>query len=271
MIYDTNGYPVKVDTFTVNHDLNVKAINHRGYSVDAPENTIPAYIMSKKMGFSYVECDVSFTSDGVAVLLHDNTIDRTSNGSGAISSLTYEEVSSYDFGSWKSEQYTGTKIPTFEEFIQCCKFLGLYPYIELKSNGGYTQEMISGIVSTVEKYGMKGKVTYISFLSTYLHYVKNADEYARLGYLSVIDQNAMNLANQLKTGYNEVFMDVSHTNVNDEGIQMCIDNGLPLELWTINDENTLISKVTDYVSGVTSDCLIAGKILYEKKINEITD
>lgn len=90
MIYNTNGYPVTVDTFVVNYDSNVKAINHRGYSAIAPENTIPAYIMSKKMGFTYVECDVSFTSDGVAVLLHDNTIDRTSDGSGAISGLTYE-------------------------------------------------------------------------------------------------------------------------------------------------------------------------------------
>lgn len=263
MIYNTNGYPVTVDTFVVNYDSNVKAINHRGYSAIAPENTIPAYIMSKKMGFTYVECDVSFTSDGVAVLLHDNTIDRTSDGSGAISGLTYEQVSQYDFGSWKGEQYAGTKIPTFDEFIQCCKFLGLHPYIELKSSGDYTQEMVSSIVQTVERYGMKGKVTYISFVCTYLHYVKNADKYARLGYLSVIDQNAMNLANGLKTGYNEVFMDVAHTNINADKIQMCIDNGFPLELWTINDQETLTAKVTDYVSGVTSDCLIAGKILYE--------
>lgn len=123
--------------------------------------------------------------------------------------------------------------------------------------------MVSSIVQTVERYGMKGKVTYISFVCTYLHYVKNADKYARLGYLSVIDQNAMNLANGLKTGYNEVFMDVAHTNINADKIQMCIDNGFPLELWTINDQETLTAKVTDYVSGVTSDCLIAGKILYE--------
>lgn len=71
-------------------EYNVLAVNHRGYSKDAPENTIPAYIMSKQKGFNYVECDVAFTKDGVAVLLHDSTIDRTSNGSGSISSMTYE-------------------------------------------------------------------------------------------------------------------------------------------------------------------------------------
>lgn len=49
----------------INYDLNVKAINHRGYSAESPENTIPAYIMSKQKGFTYVECDVSFTSIGI--------------------------------------------------------------------------------------------------------------------------------------------------------------------------------------------------------------
>ena len=83
----------------INYDLNVKAINHRGYSYEAPENTIPAYIMSKKKGFTYVEGDVSFTKDNVAVLLHDATIDRTSNGSGNITSLYYQELLQYDFGS----------------------------------------------------------------------------------------------------------------------------------------------------------------------------
>ena len=121
------------------YDLNVKAINHRGFSTEAPENTIPAYIMSKNKGFTYVEADVSFTSDGVAVLLHDATIDRTSDGTGNISSMTYEYALQYDFGSWFSAEYAGVKIPTFTEFVTLCKRLGLHPYIELKSNGSYTQ------------------------------------------------------------------------------------------------------------------------------------
>lgn len=141
----------------INYDLNVKAVNHRGYSAEAPENTLPAYVMSKKKGFTYVECDVSFTSDGVAVLLHDATINRTSNGTGNINSLTYAKVATYDFGAWFNEanpdiaiDYTGVKIPTFSEFIILCKRLGLHPYIELKSSGSYTQDQITQIVTEVE-------------------------------------------------------------------------------------------------------------------------
>jgi hypothetical protein len=111
------------------YNTNVNSVNHRGYNTIAPENTLPAYQLSRKMGFTMVECDVQFTSDDVAVLLHDATIDRTSNGTGNINDLTWAEVQQYDFGSWKSADYTGTRIPSFAEFIQLCKYLGLKAYV----------------------------------------------------------------------------------------------------------------------------------------------
>ena len=112
MLYDIYGTKLTMEAVSMDYDRSVKGVNHRGYSTVAPENTLPAYVLSRKMGFQYAECDVSFTSDGVPVLLHDSTIDRTSDGSGSIGSLTLEEVRQYDFGSWKGEQYAGTKIPT---------------------------------------------------------------------------------------------------------------------------------------------------------------
>lgn len=243
------------------YDLTVKSINHRGYNTVAPENTIPAYILSKQKGFKYVECDVAFTSDNVCVLLHDDTIDRTSNGSGSISSLTYEQVLQYDFGSWKSSTYAGTKIPTLEEFLMYCKGLGLHPYIEIK-DGSYTQEQINSVVDTVEKVGMKGKVTYISFNITFLGYVKQHDNKARLGYVvSGVSQTNINNALSLKTDDNEVFIDAG--GYNDSSIELCLNNDIPLEVWTYNGTSQ-IQNMNAYITGVTSDSLIAGKILHDK-------
>ncbi len=247
---------------SINYDLNIKAVNHRGYSKGAPENTIPAYIMSKQQGFTYVECDVSFTKDSVAVLLHDSTIDRTSNGSGNIGSFTYEQLLQYDFGSWYNSKFAGTTIPTFKEFIMYCKGLGMHPYIELKSTGGYTEAQIRQVVDEVELCGMKGKVTYISFSSTFLEYVKAYDEEARLGFLADVTSSTIATANSLKTGKNEVFMDVNYTYVNDSKVALCMANDLPMEVWTVNDAN-VIKKLNPYISGVTSDNQIAGKILYD--------
>lgn len=254
----------------VDYDTNVKAINHRGFSATAPENTIPAYIMSKKMGFSYAEADVSFTSDGVAVLLHDSTIDRTSDGTGSISEMTYAEASQYDYGSWKNEAYSGTKIPTFAEFIKLCKSICLHPYIELKNNGAYTEAQILELVATVKKCGMEGKVTWISFSADFLGYVKTADPTARLGYLvSSVTNDVISTAQNLKVDTNEVFIDSS--DYDEEAVQLCLDANLPLEVWTINDEDTILALDT-YVTGVTSDNLVAGKVLYNSYVRaDITD
>ena len=257
----------------INYDLNVKAINHRGYSYESPENTIPAYIMSKHKGFTYVEGDVSFTKDGVAVLLHDATIDRTSNGTGNINNLNYQEVLQYDFGSWFSKEYTGVKIPTFTEWIALCKNLGLHPYIELKSSGGYTQSQITQIVSEVAKCGMKGKVTYISFNETYLGYVKIADPSARLGYLcnpkGGFTSTQISKCKALKTTTNEVFIDARHMegylDVTDTQVDLCINAEVPLEIWSVNSKDVIIN-MPKYVSGVTSDYLIAGQVLYENSL-----
>lgn len=241
----------------------IRAINHRGYCTEAPENTIPAYIKSKENGFNFVECDVAFTADNVPVLLHDSTIDGVSDGTGNIADLTYADVLNYDFGSWKSVEYTGTKIATFREFIVLCKNIGLHPYIELKSTAAYTIEQIEIVVDMVESVGMRGNVTYISFSEVLLGYVKDIDPTARLGYI-IYGTNPIIVerTNALKTGYNEVFINLFVDNVTDNDVQTCISNGFPLEVWTVNDAN-VIKGLNPYISGVTSDNLIAGKVLKE--------
>lgn len=240
---------------------SVLAINHRGYSTAAPENTIPAYIKSREMGFHYVEADVSFTADGVAVLLHDSTIDRTSNGSGSISDLTYAEASRYDYGSWKSAEYAGTRLPIFAEFIVLCKRIGLHPYIELKENGAYTQEQIRGLVDTVKTCGMEGSVTWISFSVSYLQYVRAADPWARLGFLvSAVSEETIRTALDLRTGRNEVFLDSS--DYDGDAVSRCRAAELPLEIWTINSASDILG-MDPYITGVTSDSLVAGKVLQD--------
>lgn len=246
----------------------MRSIAHRGYNLTAPENTIPAYVLAKQMGFDTAECDVSFTSDGVAVLLHDPTIDRTSDGSGTISDLTYAEVLQYDFGSWKSADYAGTKIPTFKEFIRVCKDVQLHPYIELKDGGGYTAEQIKSIVGIVKENGMRGNVTYLSFNIDYLNYVKEADDAARLAYVvRDINVSIINKTLLLKTGKNDVNLMCQDSGLTDEKVKMCINTDIPLEVWCPNDVSW-IENMHPYITGVTSDNLIAEKVLREKHIKE---
>lgn len=256
-----------LDSAVVYGNQNIKSVNHRGYNTVAPENTISAFKLSKKMGFDYVETDVSFTSDGVAVCLHDSTIDRTSNGTGNISNLTFAEVRNFDFGSWKSQDYAGEKIPSFDEFVLLCKNLGLHPYIELKSNSNYSNEQIYGLVDVVKKYGMKGKVSWISFNVNFLKTIKEYDEKARLGYIvGAIAETSISGATQLKTEGNEVFIDAEYDLLTDDAVALSVAADIPLEVWTVNTSSALYS-LDAYVSGVTSDSLLSGNLLVQKELD----
>ena len=247
-------------------NTNILSINHRGYNRIAPENTISAYKLSKRNGFDYVETDVSFTKDEVAVCLHDSTIDRTSNGTGNISDLTLEDVRKFDFGSWKSDKYIGEKIPTFEEFILLCKNIGLHPYIELKHTDNYSETQIRNLVDIVKKYGMTGKVTWISFNPVFLKNVKDYDDKARLGFIvGEITSDTITWVKNLKCDNNKVFVDAANSLLTNDAVNECIAENIPIEVWTVNDVNSVIN-INPYISGITSDYLLSGELLLKNTI-----
>jgi len=239
----------------------INSVNHRGFSCLAPENTLTAYKMSAYQGFTMAECDVQFTSDNIPVLLHDNTVDRTSNGTGAIGSMTLEQAKTLDFGSWKAPKYKGEKIPTFDEFIALCRQINLHPYIEIKA--ALTTERAQMLVNIVKRYGMIDDVTWISFGADSLQKIVEAYDKARVGYVVNDVTNAViTSALNLRTGKNEVFIDCNYGAVGDDDIALCMKESIPLEVWTVNSVAAM-QKVNPYVSGFTSDWIIAGEKLKE--------
>jgi len=246
-------------------DYEIKSINHRGYNYMAPENTLEAYKLSAYYGFKYVECDISFTKDGVPVLLHDETIDRTSTGTGNIADLTLEEARQYDYGSWFSHDYVGVQIPTLEEFLLVCKEYNLHPYIEIKwtSTFSLTAEQAKVIVDVVSKCGMTGKVSYISFSIDALTKIHALDSSARLGYVisSTVTEEHVNKIAALKTSTNEVFIDVyrSQGAKGHNTVTLCKNAAVPLEVWTADGD--VVYTLDPYVTGVSSEYTIAGQLL----------
>lgn len=277
-VYDINGTRIdSVGEGTVKRGVEVfktNSINHRGYNTTAPENTIPAFKLSKTTGFDMVETDVLFTSDNIPVLLHDTTINRTArNADGTqlsetiyIKDITYEQALQYDFGVWKGSQYEGTKIPTLAEFLKLCKDICLHPYIEIKNDGNYTDAQFASIVNAVKDTGMNGYVTYISFTLNYLSKIVALDPSARVGLLvNSLTQTGVNNALTLKNGQNDVFIDTGYSPSALPDVSLAKDAGIPLEIWTV-DVSSWITSMDKYITGVTSNNLIASKVLYDANI-----
>ncbi|MBO1510614.1 glycerophosphodiester phosphodiesterase [Metabacillus bambusae] len=95
----------------------VDNVAHRGAAGYAPENTIAAFDKAVEMKADYIEIDVQRSKDGELVIIHDTTVNRTTDGTGKVGDLTFAELRSLDAGSWKGEQFKGEKIPTFAEIL----------------------------------------------------------------------------------------------------------------------------------------------------------
>ncbi|KOP84102.1 glycerophosphodiester phosphodiesterase [Cytobacillus solani] len=102
---------------TVGERKQVDNVAHRGATGYAPENTIAGFDLAVEMKADYIEIDVQRSKDGEIVVIHDTTVDRTTDGTGKVGDLTFEQLRSLDAGSWKGEQFAGEPIPTFEEIL----------------------------------------------------------------------------------------------------------------------------------------------------------
>ncbi|HRI87232.1 MAG TPA: glycerophosphodiester phosphodiesterase family protein [Candidatus Hydrogenedentes bacterium] len=110
----------------------IDVIGHRGASAYAPENTMASFIKAKEMGADWFELDVRLSKDGEVVVMHDETVDRTTNGSGYVRDMTLHELKQLDAGSWKGEEFTGERVPTLAQCLDYAKFkIGVY--VEIKS------------------------------------------------------------------------------------------------------------------------------------------
>ncbi len=130
---------------------------HRGAIEFAPENTIPAVTKAKEYGFDGVEFDVGFTSDGVAVCLHDETVDRTTDGTGNYSSMTYADIQALtiDYGNGLSE-FPNLKVPTLREMLTECKKQGLLAIIHFNRMNSISECDL--FVNILNEMGLTDKV-----------------------------------------------------------------------------------------------------------------
>lgn len=237
---------------TLPHYKNLNVIRHRGADADAPENTEPAFRLAKEQGSSTVETDVCFTKDGVPVLLHDSTVNRTSDGTGNVADLTLAELKALDFGSWKDEKYAGTKILTLAEFFDLIKEIDLKAYVEIKISYTFTDEYAKTVTDLVTQKGVADRLSFISFSAGNLSKISANLPTVRLGGLSnALSQDDVNKYAALENGTNEVFISAKYTGVDAEGIARVKAEGLALEVWTVPNDSS-VNALDDYITGVTT-------------------
>jgi glycerophosphoryl diester phosphodiesterase len=155
---------------------NILVSGHRGYAARFPENTLVSFEAALKLPLDMLEFDLHMTRDGEIIMMHDHKVDRTTDGTGLIRSFSLAEIKKLDAGKRKGEQFAGTRIPTFIEFLEVLKHrpdIGLC--VELKDypkdDAEWAWVSADKSLALIEKYGMADRCVINSWSAELLEYV----------------------------------------------------------------------------------------------------
>ncbi len=214
-------------------------IAHRGANKVAPQNTIPAFQKAIEMGADGFENDVHLTKDGYVVVCHNYNIDDTSNGKGFIADYTLEELLKFDFGSYFSEEFAGTKIPRLEDFLDLCRGLKVIN-IEIKSPKNGHNDIVRKTINMTKEFGLFDNLIISSFDPKILVECKEVDTLTKTGllydpnspYCEEICDDFVAYAKNIKADAVHPFYGM----VNGDYIEEAHDEGLIVNPWTVDKD-----------------------------------
>lgn len=232
----------------MNKSLNIA---HRGFSGKYPENTMLAFKKAVEVGCQGIETDLHITKDGVIVICHDETIDRTTNGSGFIRDYNYKELSNFDAGVKFGKEFEGEKIPTIEEFLNYVKDKNLLINLELKNDIIAYEQMEKKVIDKIYEFKLKNNI----ILSSFNHYsmirAKEYDSSIKTGLL--YEATLYNVHDYVKT----VGADALHPffpSVMDENIVRQIKNsGTMINTYTVNKEEHMKALIKLGIDGIITN------------------
>lgn len=156
----------------------MKVVGHRGAAELAPENTFAGFDLALQIGVTGIETDIQKTKDGKLVLFHDECLERTTNGSGVLREMTWEELQQLDAGSWFDKKYAGERVPLLQDFLE--KY-GRRTLLELEIKQAGIEHEVLGIV---EQFSLLECVTFTSYDFLTICNIKRKNPFARVGYLT---------------------------------------------------------------------------------------
>ena len=157
------------------------AIAHRGASGHAPENTLAAFRKAVAMGAAFIETDLQLSRDARLVAIHDDTVNRTTNGQGGVHDLTLAELRRLDAGSWFGSEFAGERIPTVEEILEFARKHDVVFYLELKPAGSWGGE--HALVSALRESKEIARSAVISFDPAIILNIRNLEPTLMTGLL----------------------------------------------------------------------------------------
>ncbi len=225
---------------------------HRGACKVAPENTLPAFQAAIDLGADGAELDVQYSSDGKLVVMHNPTLEATTNGSGRTTSHTFEELRALDAGSHFAPQFAGTPIPSLDEVLALARNK-LLLNIELKSFETPTVNIGVDVVARVRAHSMTDQVVISSFNPLALRRAKKAGPEIECALLTAPDLPGWMRA-RLTLWFSRMDgMHPEHPMVDEAYMAWARTRKLPIRPWTVNEEADMRRLIALGVDAIITD------------------
>ena len=229
------------------------SVAHRGFSAIAPENTLAAIEKAIEAGASGCEFDVYGCGDGTVVLMHDKTVDRTTDGSGRVTELTLQRLKQLDAGSWKHARFAGEPVPTLAEALGLLKDSGCQPVIEIKMEG-----ISARVVETVRAVDMVDQTAVIAFSQNVIREIRRLEPRLPCAWLSGenLQGSPSERADWLAARAGECgtdLLDLSYKMLSSELIAELKRRELSVWTWTVNEPPVMRALICWGIDSITTD------------------
>ncbi|MDZ7756391.1 glycerophosphodiester phosphodiesterase [Rhodohalobacter sp.] len=243
-----------VSLYSDNGD-NFIVIGHRGASAYYPENTLGAFKAAYDMGAEMIELDILLSKDGIPVAIHDETLDRTTNGTGKVVDYTFEELAKLDAGSWFGKKHSSERILSLEEVLQFAKGK-IALNIEIKTEA-VADELKNGIeekaYELVKKFDMLDHVLFSSFDYRAVAHLKELDVNIAAALLYEKEQSDGMGPKQLVNAYKVDAFNCNYRLFTKKWADETSEADIPVFVYTVNSERRMKKMIKKGVNGIFTD------------------
>ena len=229
----------------------MKVFAHRGYSGKYPENTMLAFRKAIEVGADGVELDVQLSKDGQVVIIHDETLDRTTNAKGFVKDYTLAELQAIDAGVIKNGAWGFQPIPSFEEFCQWLSETDCIANVELKTSIIYYPHLEEKVIELIRRYHVEDKILISSF--NHMSLVKTKELAPELPLGALVENEGLMYAGFYGKQFGFGYYHPDYCLLSEEAVRECKENGVGINVWTVNDLDSFEQLVQWDVDGVITN------------------
>jgi len=230
--------------------LQAKIFAHRGTSKHAPENTMAAFSLAYQQGADGIETDVHLTKDHVPVLMHDERINRTTNGTGYIKNHTFNQLKDLDAGSWFSPEFIGSRIISLDEFLEWIQDKPLYLNIELKNNKIDYNHLEHIVYDRIAHYHLLHRTTLSTFNPKSVKRLKHMNR--NIGVALLISKRYKNLVSAAKDlGANAIH--IKYRLLNQLLVDRSHQENMAIRVYTVNKPKSMMRSFSMGCDGIFTD------------------